>query len=1080
MLKLAPVVCFASVVVVEAQNNYTTPYSVTTLAGSTASGSSNGTGAAAYFNGPAGVAVDGSGYIFVADSENKVVRRVTASGVVTTVKGGSTSTAFGNPGAVAVDNFGNIFVADYQLNVIWKIVPSLGVTIFAGAPYAQGGSIDGAGSTALFNKPLGLATDAQGNVYVGDYLNHTIRKITPDGVVSTFAGSAGVQGSDDGARNAAHFSYPGGLAVDRVGNVYVADTGNGTIRKISTSGEVNTVAGLAGNFGSNDGKGNAARFNNPMGVALDDVGNIYVADAGNNLIRRISPDGTVSTLAGSTVGSSDGSGPTAHFNAPVAIAVGQTGTLFIADSTNNMIRQSVSTTPVIVSQPKNLRVATTYGATFTVRASGTSVLSYQWRKNGANLSGAQESSYSIASALESDAGEYTVVVANNLGTAVSAPATLSVEPAYNFSTFAGAKSNYGSVDGLGSSALFNGPYGLAIDSGGNLYVADSTNGTIRKVSPTGLVTTLAGMAGTRSSTDGMRSQAGFDSPEGVAVDGAGTVYVADLGNNTVRKITAEGLVTTLAGTAGVEGSADGLGGAASFRQPADVTVDASGNVYVADLGNSTVRKITPEGLVTTLAGLPGSKGNADGQGSAARFYSPMGLALDQSGNIWVSDRINNLIRKITPAGLVTTVAGLAGGGRRDSVDGMLADASFDYIGGLAVNAAGEVFVVEIGETGGTIRKITPDGFVLTVAGHRGGAFGGNHGIGSNDPTYNDGIGSAAGFAYPTGVAVDRSGNVYIADFGLFTLRRGVANSPLNSGAISNVLGDFDGDGTADLVWTNTVTGERSMWLMNGNGVKAGASLGVVPTAWVISATADFDGDGKADIFWTNTVTGDRAIWLMDGSVMRSNTFMGTVPTDWVISGTGDFDGDGKQDLVWTNTTTGDRAMWLLNGNAVKGGGYLGTVPVAWQISGVGDFNGDGKADLIWSNTVTGEHSMWFQNGSTTTSGATLNTVPVAWVISGVGDFNGDGKADVLLTNTTSGDRVIWLMNGSTITTNAFMGTVPVDWTISGTGDFNGDGKKDVVWTNTTTGDRAMWLLNGSTVTGGGYLGTVPVQWTIGN
>ncbi|MEO6995371.1 MAG: immunoglobulin domain-containing protein [Lacunisphaera sp.] len=297
---------------------------------------------------------------------------------------------------------------------------------------------------------------------------------------------------------------------------------------------------------------------------------------------------------------------------------------------------------------------------------------------------------------------------------------------------------------------------------------------------------------------------------------------------------------------------------------------------------------------------------------------------------------------------------------------------------------------------------------------------------------------------------------------------------------TKALGDYDGDGKADLVWTNTQTGERSMWLMNGSGMKAGASLGVVPVEWVVSATADFDGDGKADIFWTNRVTGDRAIWLMDGSTMRSNTFMGTVPVDWVISGTGDFDGDGKQDLVWTNTTTGDRAMWLMNGNAVKGGGYLGTVPVAWQISGVGDFNGDGKADLIWSNTVTGEHSMWFQNGSTTISGATLNTVPVAWVISGVGDFNGDGKADVFLTNTVSGDRVIWLMNGSTITTNAFMGTVPVDWTISGTGDFNGDGKKDVVWTNTTTGDRAMWLLNGSTVTGGGYLGTVPVEWKINN
>jgi hypothetical protein len=300
------------------------------------------------------------------------------------------------------------------------------------------------------------------------------------------------------------------------------------------------------------------------------------------------------------------------------------------------------------------------------------------------------------------------------------------------------------------------------------------------------------------------------------------------------------------------------------------------------------------------------------------------------------------------------------------------------------------------------------------------------------------------------------------------------------GTSGPILGDFDGDGKADLIWTNAATGERSMWFLNGNAVGGGTTLGVVPVEWVVSATADFDGDGKADIFWTNTATGDRAIWLMNGSVRRTNTFMGTVPTDWVISGTGDFDGDGKADLVWTNSTTGDRAMWLMNGNSVKGGGYLGTVPIAWQISGVGDFNGDGKADLIWSNIATGEHSMWFQNGSATISGATLNTVPVAWQINGVGDFNGDGKADVFLTNTVSGDRVIWLMNGSTIATNAFMGTVSVEWAISGTGDFNADGKKDVFWTNTSTGDRALWLLNGSTVTGGGFMGTVPTVWKINN
>ena len=186
------------------------------------------------------------------------------------------------------------------------------------------------------------------------------------------------------------------------------------------------------------------------------------------------------------------------------------------------------------------------------------------------------------------------------------------------------------------------------------------NDTIRKITPAGVVTTFAGTAGQSGSADGTGAAARFTNPEGTAVDGAGNVYVADTFNDTIRKITPAGVVTTLAGTAGQGGSADGTGAAARFAFPTGVAVDGAGNVYVADTDNDTIRKITPAGVVTTLAGTAGQSGSADGTGAAARFNSPFGLAVDGAGNIYVADEDNDAIREITPAGVVSTLAGTAG------------------------------------------------------------------------------------------------------------------------------------------------------------------------------------------------------------------------------------------------------------------------------------------------------------------------------------------------------------------------------------------------------------------------------------
>ena len=308
-------------------------------------------------------------------------------------------------------------------------------------------------------------------------------------------------------------------------------------------------------------------------------------------------------------------------------------------------------------------------------------------------------------------------------------------------TLAGS-GDLGSEDGTGASSSFWSPEGVAADDQGNLYVADSGSNKIRKILPGGIVTTLAG-SGYFGSADGTGAAATFFYPRGVAVDGTGIVYVTDSGNRKIRKILPGGVVTTLAGT-GMHGSTDGSGTEATFAAPTGIAVDGTGNVFVANTMTNSIRKITPSGVVSTLAGS-GAYGATDGTGTAASFDWPHGVAVDAAGNVYVADHGNEKIRKVTPGGVVTT---FAGSGAAGSADGTGAAASFSSPFGVAVDRSGNVYVSD--SAGNRIRKILPGGLVTTLAGS--GAQGSA-----------DGTGTAASFALPHGVAVDGAGNVYVAD-----------------------------------------------------------------------------------------------------------------------------------------------------------------------------------------------------------------------------------------------------------------------------------------------------------------------------
>jgi sugar lactone lactonase YvrE len=317
------------------------------------------------------------------------------------------------------------------------------------------------------------------------------------------------------------------------------------------------------------------------------------------------------------------------------------------------------------------------------------------------------------------------------------------------STLAGSGAE-GSVDGPGDKASFLRPQSVAVDASGNVYVADRYSNKIRKITQAGVVSTLAG-SGTVGSADGVGAKASFNEPVGVAVDASGNVYVADYANSKIRMVTSAGVVSTFAGS-GAQGSADGPPATASFNLPTGVAVDTSGNLYVADFGNHKIRKVTPAGIVSTLAGSA-VQGSIDGPGEKASFQRPQGVAVDASGNVYVADRHNNKIRKITPKGVVST---LAGSGAPGIAGGPGAKASFNEPVGVAVDASGNVYVADYASS--RIRMVTSAGIVSTVAGS--GAQGSA-----------DGREYSASFFVPTGVAVDAAGNLYVADYGNQKVRK---------------------------------------------------------------------------------------------------------------------------------------------------------------------------------------------------------------------------------------------------------------------------------------------------------------------
>jgi uncharacterized protein (TIGR03437 family) len=659
---------------------------------------------------PRKLLVQGSNLYFSADN---TVYKLDSAGNITVIAGNSRAGFSGDggpainaklntPGGLAFDAAGNLYIADTQNNRVRIVNPQGVINTFAGnggtgAPGFWGDG--GAATDALIHAPVAVAVDSNGNVYIVASADNTIRKVDTNGIISIFAGEGyrgyygdvGKVAGSTGQAAVAGITSPQDMWINKDGTVLIADTGNAAIRKVATDGTITTISGtgVTGAVASGDDTATTLTMISPFGVTADSSGNVFIAEFGTNRIRKIDTNGKITTAIGDGNQGFAGDGGPANkvqMSGPTAVAIDGSGNIYFADTRNNRVRK---------------------------------------------LSG----------------GNVNSIVGNGLV-------------------------SYSGNGGPATKAQLNSPGGVAVDTAGNIYIADTVNNVVRKVGTDGNISNFAGNASAGSGGDGgVATSAQLNGPEDLAVDSAGNVYIADTRNNKVRKVATNGTISN-------------FGAAATFSFPYGIATDAAGNVYVAEFGGNRVRKISPDGgTVTTIAGngTQGYSGDG-GDPTVAMLNAPKGVAVDSVGNIYIGDAGNNRVRKISSNGSgglrIDTIAGngLAGFG----ADGVPATStSIGYPVAVALDTLGNLYIAD-GSL--RVRKVFLSGIITTIAGNSATGY-----------TGDGGVGTQATLNSPTALTVTANGNVYLADTNNNAIRMlaptggGITASAVVNGA-SNQLG----------------------------------------------------------------------------------------------------------------------------------------------------------------------------------------------------------------------------------------------------------------------------------------------------
>jgi sugar lactone lactonase YvrE len=593
---------------------------------------------------PIGLALDANGDIYVgetSDSKRRVVKIDKTTGAQTVI-----SRDLHYPAGIAFDTSGKLYVTDHTNNLIYKMdSDGSNKEIFI----ENNEGIDG---------PYGITFGNDNFLYVASRKNHKIKKIALDGTITDVAGS--VQGYEDNSNGSlAKFYFPAVLIHDQFGNLIVSDQNNHKLRLINTTGEVSTYAGSINGFA--DGNSSTAKFYHPNGLAVSKHNELFVSDFSNNRIRKIE---TIYTLS---------------------------GTPEVSDEGNHSIALNVSDGIETTSQSFSLEVKSNTEPTVTTSP---------------DLNGLSETLYTY-SIETNDADADILSIKSNK----ELPAFLTLKTQAKLI----ASDNY----------TLRTPYGIAVASDGSKYIADSGNHLIKKVTPDGIMSVFVG-SGVRGAVDGTGVNAQFNFPIRIAIDKYDNLFVTDYENHRIRKITPTGVVTTVAGS--TKGYSDGTGSNAQFDNPYGIAIDSDGNMFIGDLLNNRVRKVTADGVVSTFAG-DGSTNSTDGTGVAAQLHGPAGITIDKNGDIYFVEHYGNKVRKITTNAEVTTIAGSTVG----DVDGNGVNAKFNALSDILVDNIANLFVSDMGSK--KIKKVTYSGDVTSI-------------ISTN---------------LPTGIAFDKNGNILHLD-----------------------------------------------------------------------------------------------------------------------------------------------------------------------------------------------------------------------------------------------------------------------------------------------------------------------------
>jgi trimeric autotransporter adhesin len=641
--------------------------------------------------GVGGVAVTSSGTVYIADPTNSVVEEVTPSGQLSVIAGRpgvraaptagpATGSDLDQPEGVAADDSGDLYIADTGNDVIEKVTPSGTLSIIAGVAGQAGTPTAGAATSSKLDEPQGIAIDSSGDVFIADTENDLVEKVTSGGTLSILAGKVGQFGAPTpGPASSSKLNLPGGVAVDGSGNLYIADTDNGLVEEV-TSGTLSILAGKVGQFGApTPGPASSSDLWGPSGVAIDGSGDLYIADYQNSVVEKVA-GGTLSILAGESSHAglpTPGPASSSDLGNPMALALDGSGALYIADATNNLVEKvsSGGTLSVIAGDGplggaptpgpaassalgSPVDVATDAGGDLYIADTGNNVIEKITPSGTLSIvaGDGQAGPPTPGPATSSGLSDPSAIAVDNQGNLyIADPLDYVVEkvtPGGTLSIIAGQVGQIAPPMPGPATSSDLAPFGLAVDGSGDVYIADdiatstTTAAYVLEVTPSGTLSIVAGTGLIGSPTAGPATSSEFDFPAGLAVDGAGNLYISDVYANVVAKVTPAGTLSIVAGSGQLGAPVPGPATSSPLNNPGGIAVDGSGDLFIANTGSNDVLAVSPSETLSILAGSGNIGPPTPGPASASALNGPLGVAADANGNVYIADATNDDVEEV--------------------------------------------------------------------------------------------------------------------------------------------------------------------------------------------------------------------------------------------------------------------------------------------------------------------------------------------------------------------------------------------------------------------------------------------------